>query len=428
MKNKYRTFLFVTFLFLFAGLPAQTTLTKTTPDKVGMSSSRLEHLTNTMQDYVDNDQLSGSVVLVARKGKIAYLNTFGQQDIEKKQAMQENSIFRIASQSKAIISVGIMILQEEGKLLINDPLGKYIPAFQETTVAVKKEDGENENAYDIVKAKRPIDIRDLLTHTAGIGYGYGLGSDQWKEAGIQGWYFADREEPILKTVERMASLPFEAQPGEKFVYGYNTDILGALIEVVSGEPLDKFLQTRVLDPLGMKDTHFYLPKDKSDRLATVYSSSENGIERAPEPGHMVGQGAYIEGPRTSFSGGAGYLSTAMDYARFLQMMLNEGTYNGHRILSRKSVELMTTSHIGDDIFNWGPGTGFGLGFSVCEDLGKRGMLGSEGEFAWGGAYHSVYWVDPAEELVVVYFTQLIPAKDIDDHFKLRALIYQSIID
>ncbi len=397
---------------------------KVPAEKVGMSSERLEFLTKTFQEYIVNGELSGAVVLVARKGQIAYFKSFGNSDIENNIPMEDNSIFRIASQTKAIASVGIMILQEEGKLLITDPVGKYIPAFKETTVAVPKENGE----YEIVKANRPITIRDLLTHTAGIGYGEGIASDLWEKANIQGWYFADRDEPIQATVTRMAGLPFEAQPGERFVYGYNTDILGALIEVVSGEPLNTFLKTRILDPLGMNDTHFFLPKNKRERLTVVYSSTDDGLKRAPDPGGMVGQGAYVDGPRMSFSGGAGYLSTASDYAKFLQMMLNEGEFNGNRIISRKTVELMTVSHLGDIPFPWVKGNGFGLGFSIVEDLGLRGVLGSKGEYGWGGAYHSTYWVDPEEELVVVYFTQLIPANKVDDHAKLRALVYQALID
>lgn len=397
---------------------------KVPADSVGLSSERLEFLTNTFQEYVDQGELPGAVVLVARKGQIAYLNAFGKSDKENNLPMQENSIFRIASQTKAIVSVGIMLLQEEGKLLITDPVGKYIPAFKETTVAVPQEGA----AYEIVKAQRPITIRDLLTHTAGIGYGQGIASDLWKQANIQGWYFADREEPIQATVSRMAALPFEAQPGEKFVYGYNTDILGALIEVVSGESLDTFLKTRILDPLGMNDTHFYLPKAKSSRLTVVYSPTKKGLERAPNPGGMVGQGAYLDGPRVSFSGGAGFLSTAVDYAKFLQMMLNKGNFNRKQIISPKTVALMTVNHLGAIPFPWEKGVGFGLGFSVVEDLGQRGVLGSKGEFGWGGAYHSTYWVDPQEELVVVYFTQLIPANGLDDHQKLRALIYQALMD
>ena len=425
MKKRYLIKLFTLLIaFILHFNSSAQEFVKVDAEKVGMSTERLQFLTHTLQEYVDNGELSGVVTLVARRGQIAYFKSFGKSDMENNIPMQENSIFRIASQTKAIVSVGVMILQEEGKLLITDPLGKYLPAYKETTVAAPKED----DGYEIVKANRSITIRDLLTHTAGIGYGGGVASDLWKEAGIQGWYFADRDEPIQATVLKMASLPNEAQPGEKFVYGYNTDILGALIEVVSGEPLNQFLKTQILDPLGMEDTHFYLPKNKSDRFSVVYSSTEDGLLRSPDPGGMVGQGAYVNGPRKSFSGGAGYLSTAEDYASFLQMMLNGGSFNGKRIISAKTVELMTVNHLDKAVFPWSNGTGFGLGFSIVEDLGLRGTMGSKGEYGWGGAYHSTYWVDPKEELVVVYFTQLIPARGLDDHAKLRALVYQALID
>ena len=425
MDSKYISKLaYLVFFLVFIHVARSQELVKTNPESVGISGSRLEYLTTTFQEYVENEELPGAVVLIARKGKVAYFESFGKRDIEKNSPMPADAIFRIASQTKAIVSVGIMMLQEEGKLLISDPVGKYIPAFNETTVAVAKEGG----GYEIVPAERKITIRDLLTHTAGIGYGYGIASDLWEEAGFKGWYFADRDEPILTTVSRIAELPFASQPGERFVYGYNTDILGALIEVVSGEPLNSFLRSNILEPLGMTDTYFYLPKKKKDRLAAVYSKSDKGLERAPDPGGMIGQGAYVEGPRMSYSGGAGYLSTASDYAKFLQMMLNNGTYNGNRIISRKTVELMTTDHIGQELFPWDPGVGFGLGFSVVTDLGKRGLPGSVGEYGWGGAYHSSYWVDPEEELIVVYFTQLIPAGGLDDHGKLRALVYQALVD
>ncbi len=398
-------------------------LSRAKPEELGLSSERLQRLSAVFQEYVDEGKLSGSVILIARHGKVAYLEAFGHRDRESKSPMKTDTIFRIASQTKALISVGVMILQEEGQLLISDPVGKYIPEFQETTVAVAKEGV----GYDVVKAKRSITIRDLLTHTAGISYGSGVVSDRWEEAGIQGWYFADRDEPISATVSRIASFPFAAQPGERWVYGYNTDILGVVIERASGQALDDFLHVRLFKPLGMRDTHFYLPPKNKNRLAVVYSASgTDALERSPDLGGMIGQGAYVEGPRKSFSGGAGILSTAMDYSSFLQMMLNGGSFNGNRILSRKTVELMTVDHVGD-IFRR-EGMGFGLGFSVVEDLGVRGVPGSVGEFGWGGAYHTTYWVDPEEQLVVTYFTQLRPTNNLDDHGKLRALIYQAIVD
>jgi CubicO group peptidase (beta-lactamase class C family) len=399
------------------------TLQRVRPESVGLSSERLKRLSEALDGYVKDGRLSGGVALVARRGKVAYVEAFGQRDIEAKAPMREDSVFRIASQTKALVSVGVMMLQEEGRLLINDPVGKYLPEFRETTVAVPKQGG----GYDVVKAKRQITIRDLLTHTAGVGYGGGVARDRWEAAKITGWYFADREEPVGATVSRMAALPFDAQPGERWVYGYSTDILGALVERVSGRTLEEFLRARIFEPLGMRDTHFYLPESKADRFAVVYSAKESGgLERAPEPGGMVGQGAYLKGPRKSFSGGAGLLSTAQDYARFLSMLLNGGELDGRRLLSRKSVELMTVDHIEGKPFR--DGQGFGLGFVVVKDLGARGWPGSVGEYGWGGAYHSTYWVDPKEQLVVVYFTQLIPARGLDDHDKLRALVYQAIVD
>lgn len=419
---RLRRALLLTLALFIAPLFAAEHLPTTQPEAVGFSRDRLERLTETMQAYVDKGQLSGAVVLVARHGKVAYFHSFGQRDIEAKSPMGDDAIFRIASQTKALVSTGILMLQEEGKLLIGDPASKYLPEFAHTKVAVAKQGG----GYDIVDAKRPMTIRDLLTHTSGSSYGRGPAADKWEAAGIQDWYFADRDEPIRETVARLAKLPFDAQPGEKYIYGYSIDILGAIIEVASGQPLDAFLRTRIFEPLKMQDTHFYLPPDKQDRLAAVYSARDGKIVRAPKEGTMQSQGQYVDGPRKSFSGGAGLLSTATDYARFLQAMLNGGELDGARILSPTTVELMTTDHLHGLEFR--PGQGFGLGFSVVKDVGERGIPGSVGEYGWGGAYHSTYWVDPVEDLVVVYFTQLLPAGDLDDQGKLRALVYQAIID
>lgn len=397
-------------------------LPRTAPADVGMSAQRLERLTQTLDGFVERGMLPGGVALVARHGRVAYVHAFGRRDREAASVMTEDAIFRIASQTKALISVGIMMLQEEGLLLISDPVSTYLPAFAHTTVAVPLQSG----GYEVVDAKRQVTLRDLLTHTSGVGYGGGVARDRWRAAGIEGWYFGHRDEPIRATVDRMASLPFEAQPGERFVYGYSTDILGAVIEQVSGLTLEAFVRGRILDPLGMEDTHFYLPREKAGRLAAVYNLAGGVLTRAPDGPGMQTQGQYLDGPRTSFSGGAGLLSTADDYARFLQMVLNGGELDGVRILSPKSVELMTVNHTGD--LYRSAGMGFGLGFSIDQDLGERGELGSAGDFGWGGAYHSSYWVDPTEDLVVVYFTQVIPATGLDDHGKLRALVYQAIVD
>ncbi|MEQ9568817.1 MAG: serine hydrolase domain-containing protein, partial [Longimicrobiales bacterium] len=394
-----------------------------TPESVGLSSDRLDRLSRTFEKYVDEGLLPGAEVLVMRGGEIAYLESFGHRDLEAGDPMEVDDLFRIASQTKAIVSAAVMMLQEEGALDIHAPVATLLPEFAETTVAVRRDDGR----FDVVPADRAITFRDLLTHTAGVDYGTGLASDRWEAAGIQGWYFADRDEPVRETVRRMAALPFQAHPGQRFVYGYATDILGAVVEEASGMPLDAFLRTRIFEPLGMVDTHFFVPPEDADRLAVVYAGSRDApLERAPEGGGWRGgQGLYVEGPRASFSGGAGLVSTARDYARFLQAILNGGELDGRRILSPKSVELMTANHVGDLL---GPAQGFGLGFQVVRDLGARGRLGSMGEFSWGGAYHSTYWGDFTEDLVVVYFTQVLPAPGLDDHTKLRNLVYQAIVD
>jgi len=392
------------------------------PEDLGFSSKRLERIDDAFNGFVKDNKMAGSVILISRKGKIAYYKGFGYRDLEAKSTMTKDVIFRIASQTKAIVSTGIMILQEEGKLLIQDPLSKYLPEFKETLVAQPKADG----GYEVVPTTRPITLRDLLTHTAGIGYGGGPATDQWKAAGFQGWYFADRDEPIAESIKRMAALPMEAQPGSKWVYGYATDILGVVIERASGAPLDQFLKDRIFTPLGMTDTYFFLPKEKASRLAKVYTPKEGQpLAAAPIAGTMDSQGAYIEGPRKSFSGGAGLLSTAKDYYLFLQMMANGGELNGKRLLSRHTVDLMTSNHLSDEVLATHDES-FGLGFSVLRDLGQRGTPGSLGEFGWGGAYGSTYWVDPVEGMVVVYFTQLRPSSIVKDQLTLRSLVYQAL--
>lgn len=401
-------------LFAAPALPAQ--LGTQTP---GVSAARLRGLTAALDDYVTKGALVGGELLVLRDGKPIYQHAFGMRDREAQEPMRLGAVYRIASQTKATVSVAIMMLQEEGKLLLGHPVSRYIPEFKQTTVAVPKAGG----GYDVVPAKRQITIRDLLTHTAGIGYGGGPAADQWKAAGIQGWYFADRNEPVSAVVKRMAALPMDAQPGERFVYGYSTDILGAVVEVASGMSLDAFLRTRLFEPLKMRSTGFYLPTTERDALATVYTWTNGRLERSPDPGAMTGQGAYASGPQVAFSGGAGLLSTATDYGRFLQMLLNGGELDGQRILAPSSVALMTTNHVGTLYGN----DGFGLGFSVRQSLGNSGQPGSVGEYGWGGAYHSTYWVDPEERLVVVYMTNLNNTGGIDDHARIRAMIYGALI-
>ena len=395
------------------------------PERAGMSSERLDRLDTVLKSYVENEQLAGQVAMVLRKGRVVFSAANGWQDKAAGIPMSEDSIFRIASQTKALVSTGIMILHERGQLDISHPLSRYIPEWEHMKVAVSEADGN----YRLEDARRPITIRHLLTHTGGVSYGSGPARGQWQQAGFQGWYFADRTEPVLESIKRMAALPLDQHPGEEYIYGYNTDILGAVIEVASGKDLNTFMTEEVFERLAMTDTHFFLPESKAARLAVVYEPAPGGGVRAIDSSDgMQSQGLYVQdsGPNTSFSGGAGLVSTAKDYARFLQMTLNGGELDGQRVLSRKTIELMTTDHLGGIPFR--DGQGFGLGFFVVTDLGERGILGSEGEYGWGGAYHTTYWVDPTEELVVVYLTQLIPAQGIDDYSKLRSGIYQAIID
>jgi CubicO group peptidase (beta-lactamase class C family) len=400
------------------------------PEEVGMSADRLQRLTDVMQGYVDSGDIPGMVVLIARDGKVPYLETFGYQDLETRTPMAEDTIFRIASQTKALISAGIMVLHEQGKLLLDDPLSNFLPEWGDATVAVPLDEG----GFDIVPVERPITIRDMLTHTSGIPYGgwrNPTNADVWSAAGFDGWYLASRERSIREVVRAMARLPIAAQPGQGWLYGYNTDILGAVIEVASEQTLDAFLAQTFFDPLGMEDTQFWLPEAEAARLATVYDRSGPGeLVKAPEEPGMWTQGDYVvgQGPNMTLSGGAGLLSTAEDYSIFLEMLRNGGrTMDGEQILSPASVQLMTVDHLGEAL-DFRPGEGFGLGFAVTLDPGVRGVLSNEGEFRWGGAYHTTYWVDPEEDLVVAAFTQMGETSGIDDQGKLRALVYQAIVD
>ncbi len=391
----------------------------------GISQSRLAVLDATMKRYVEEGKLAGAVVMIHQDGREVFSEAYGWRDREAGDRMEEDDIFRIASQTKALTSVAIMMLMEEGKLVLDDPLSKFLPEWAKTTVAVAKEGG----GYDVVPAKRPITIRDLLSHSAGISYGTGPGEKAWRDAGIFGWYFADKTETVADVVKRMPALPMAAQPGEQWVYGYNTDILGVVVEKLSGQSLDVFFKERLIDPLGMVDTSFCLPPEKSSRLAVVYSAKDGKSERAPAPGGWqgtghIGQGHYENGPCKAFAGGAGLLSTAADYSRFLEMLLQGGTLDGKRYLSRKSVEQMSQDALVTATFQ--PGQDFGLGFRITRSPGEMANLGSVGDYGWGGAYHSTYWVDPAEGLTVSFMTQLIPAGGLDTQTKLRALIYSAL--
>jgi CubicO group peptidase (beta-lactamase class C family) len=316
-----------------------------------------------------------------------------------------------------------MMLQERGELVITENVSKYIPEFKETFVAKKSDDG-----YSIEPADREITIKDLLTHTSGVGYGFGIASKVWEEAGIQGFYLIDRNESIVETVKKIAKLPHEAHPGDEYVYGYSSDILGAIVEVVSGNSLDTFLKENLFDPLEMTDTSFYLPDSKKDRLTTVYIYSEdNGLKRAPYKGTFDSQGShYIDGPKKSFSGGAGLLSTSSDYYNFLLMILNEGKYENLQILSRKSIEIMTKDNLTEGIFPYA-GMGHGLGVQVVNNRAKLSVLGSNGELIGGGAYRTEYWIDSQEDLIGIILVQIRePQYLLRFHDTIKTLIYQAL--
>jgi CubicO group peptidase (beta-lactamase class C family) len=376
-----------------------------------------------LQRYVDSDRVPGIAAIVMQDGKVVYDKAFGWADKESGRRMTTDTVFRIASQTKAVTSTAVMQLIEEGALALSTRAGAFIPSFAQTTVAVVNGRG----VMTQVPARRAITIRDLLTHTAGISYGTDPSIAKLYEAkGLgpaagAGWYTADKDEPVCDTMERLGSLPFVAQPGEAWVYGYNTDILGCIVERASGTPLDAFIRDRITAPLGMKDTQFFLPHAQRDRLAAVYASGADGkYIRAPNTSR--GQGSYVDGPRRNFAGGAGLLSTTRDYARFLETMRRGGTIDGTRILSPLSVKLMSTNQVGT--LHSATGLGFGLGFETVDRFGANTMS-SVGAFGWGGAYGSIYRVDPEARLVMVLMIQLMPnSTDIREVFP--TLVYQAL--
>lgn len=388
----------------------------------GLAADRMAVIDSGLQRYVDDNRVAGIVALVLQDGKPVYEKAFGWADKEAGRRMTTDTIFRIASQTKALTSVAIMQLIEEGRLTLGRRAGDFLPTFAKTTVAT----GRKGETLVTEPARRPITIRDLLTHTAGISYGTDpLVADLYQAKGLGpaagfGWYTADKDEPVCATMERLGTLPFVAQPGERWVYGYNTDILGCIVEKVSGMPLDEYLRTRIITPLGMTDTAFFVPAADRSRLAAVYASREGGVVRAPDGAR--GQGHYADGPRQNFAGGAGLVSTARDYARFLEAIRLGGTVDGVRVLSPRSVRLMATNQVGT--LHSASGLGFGLGFETTDRFGASGMQ-SEGSFGWGGAYGSVYRIDPEEKLVMVLMLQLIPnSSDIREAFP--NLVYQAV--
>jgi CubicO group peptidase (beta-lactamase class C family) len=404
----------------------ETSLVAGDPAAAGFSMERLKRIDGIIQSWIDDKKMNGAVALIARDGKIVYNKAFGYDDMEKKTPMKTDHIFRIASQTKAITSVAVMTLFEEGKFMLDEPVSKYIPAFKGAKVIDKF--NLTDTTWTTVPANREVTIRDLLTHTSGIGYAQ-IGS---KEAnamyaknrvvggiGVEGFVLGD-------VIKRLGPLPLFHQPGTKFTYGLNTDVLGYLVEVVSGMTLDQYFRKKIFEPLGMNDTYFYLPKNKYDRLVSLYTEDSTGVHMMSE--EITIQEKFLRDyPKlngTYFSGGGGLSSTIYDYAIFLQMLLNGGEFNGKRILSRNTVRMMTMNQLapgvmGDDEF------GLGFGLTIPRESAKLPL--NTGSFEWGGMFATTYWVDPKEKLVALIYRNIWPTSfNAADRYKV--MVYQALND
>jgi CubicO group peptidase (beta-lactamase class C family) len=406
---------------------AQKIMPLTTPEAAGFSSERLQRLDREMNEWAKKEWMQGGVALIIRNGKIAYYKAAGVNDLDTKSALQKDAIFRIASQTKAITSVAMMMLFEEGKFQLDDAVSKYIPAFKKQQVLDKFETADT--TYTTVPAKSEITIRQLFTHTSGLGYAQ-IGSKEANAIYAKSKLTAGigvQDDKLLDAMNRLAKLPLMHQPGEKWTYGLNSDLLGCLVEVISGMSLNDFFRTKIFQPLGMNDTYFFIPQEKANRLVNLY--------REDSTGHLVkAQGNMLNGPTVSnypllnstyYSGGAGLSSTIYDYGIFLQMLLNNGMYNGKRLLSRNSVRLMTMNQIGD--LSLGKDK-FGLGFQVVTEAGSSRTPAQQGTFSWGGAFATSYWVDPKEKMVLLFYRQLQGTTHGDVVEKFRALVYGAIND
>lgn len=384
----------------------------------GFSSTRLARLDARMQQYVDENKIAGAITLIARRGQVIHFGMCGMADREEGREMQEDTIFRIYSMTKPITTIAALMLYEEARFRLTDPVSQYIPAFKDVQVI----DNTPGSGVKLVPPARPMTIRDLMTHTAGLSYGFEENShiDELYRQNVWGLMDANPSMTLAEMVEAAAKQPLAFHPGERWRYSVATDVLGYLVEVVSGLPFQEFLRERIFEPLGMTDTAFYVPPEKLDRFSACYGpDAETGLKvvDAPATSH------YAQMPGVP-SGGGGLVSTTGDYLRFAQMLANRGTLGDVRILGRKTVELMTSAHFPlDEKY-----ADMGLGVSVLRDLGQGQQLGSVGNFGWGGAANTDFWVDPREELVGVLMLQFMPGGTYPIGQDFRILTYQALVD
>jgi CubicO group peptidase (beta-lactamase class C family) len=424
-KSMRKLIVLLGLLFVVGSAPVALSEVSDDPNATGFIANRLNRIDDAINAEIAAGKIPGAVALVLRNGNVAYFKSFGFADVDSKVPMQNDSIFRIASMSKAITSVAAMTLYEQGHFQLNDPVAKYIPEFAEMAVVSAVDD--DGNVLSTVAATTPIKIIDLLTHTSGISYPFISSRVQksYVDAGVIDGITV-KDTTLASQMALLAKQPLLFEPGSEFAYGLNTDLLGYLIEVISGQSLAEFFATEIFAPLDMHDSFFYLPKDKADRLATLYADVGDGglvVSQGDESTIFLDDPRYpVSGARSYFSGGAGLSSTAHDYGRFLQMLLNDGELDGARILSRKSVELIRVARV-----DWDDDQvpDFALGFQVVSDLGKNDELGSVGSYSWGGAFYTSFWVDPREDLVGVFMSQARPvSSDISDKFS--TLVYQAL--
>jgi CubicO group peptidase (beta-lactamase class C family) len=398
-------------------------ITQTSPESAGFSSERLARLDSAMNDWVKKRWMNGAVALVVRNGKIAFYKSAGYNDLQSKTALTKDAIFRIASQTKAITSVAVMMLYEEGKFMLEDPVSKYIPSFANNKVLDKFND--KDTTYTTVPAKRQITIRDLLTHTSGIGYAQ-IGSKEANAIYAKNKITAGLDvsnDELSAAMSRLGQLPLMHQPGERWTYGLNVDLVGYLVQIWSGMTLEDFFNQRIFKPLGMNDTYFNLPHEKANRLVNFFMEDSTGIKKYDKV--LGGDMNYPLHKKTYFSGGGGLSSSIYDYAVFLQMMLNGGQYNGRRYLSRNTIRMMTMNQIGD--LSLGENK-FGLGFEIVTEKGSSLFPNQAGTYSWGGAFSTTYWVDPKEKMVVLLYRQMWGSHIADIGGKFKVLVYQAIND